>query len=282
MENWREYQEKEELKEVLLEDLDYVTGVLGIQIPLDESDNPEFTDLLREEILAEHLLYEGFKEWAIAKAREAMAVVQTAASKGKEKAIETATDVKNLFVSLYKIVRDKTNIDLAIKLLDTELMTPIANKLKEFFDVVMNNPLINKIGKTLMNALGMAKSMFDKLVGFFIDMPSSWKKALFGAALTVGLVWIWDKFKDKILKALTGDVLDIQAWFGDFWNMFKGKLSGMGNQVMSVVADVEKYVGYIIGVGGTILFVASALAPVTKQLALGNPAEEVPPGTPIK
>ena len=94
-----------------------------------------------------------------------------------------------------------------------------------------------------MNCKNCNESMFDKLVGFFIDMPSSWKKALFGAALTVGLVWIWDKFKDKILKALTGVVLDIQAWFGVFWYMFKGKLSGMGNQVMSVVADVEKYAG---------------------------------------
>jgi len=282
MENWREFQEKENLKNSLLENLDYVTGVLGIQIPLDESGEPNFTDLLKEEILAEHLLYEGFKEWAIAKAREVGAVVQMAAAKGKAAAVEKAVDIKNLFVSLYKIVRDKSNIDLAIRLLDEKIMTPIAENLKKFFDIVITNPVIKKIGEGFMKIVNGAKALFDKIIGFFTSMSHGWKKALVGAATAVGLAWLWNKFKDKILKVITGDLLDVEKWFSEFWTMFKGKMEGVGNQALSMVKNVEQYAGYLMGVGGTVLFVATSLAPVTKELALGNPAEEVPAGTPIK
>ena len=53
-ENWQTYQ----LVEYLLEDRSYVTGVLGIELPLNESGQVSLTQELKEQIITEHLLLE--------------------------------------------------------------------------------------------------------------------------------------------------------------------------------------------------------------------------------
>ena len=59
MENWRHYQKREEI----LDDSVYITEVLGIKIPLNES-HPYSLGLM-EEIYKEQILLEGFLDSAV-------------------------------------------------------------------------------------------------------------------------------------------------------------------------------------------------------------------------
>ena len=65
-ENWQTYQ----LVEYLLEDRSYVTGVLGIELPLNESGQVSLTQELKEQIITEHLLLENFFTDLVANAKK--------------------------------------------------------------------------------------------------------------------------------------------------------------------------------------------------------------------
>ena len=65
MENWRDFSDRDKL----LENQEYITKVLGIKIPLNES-YPYSSDLT-EQILQEQLLLEGFFDDAVTAVKQA-------------------------------------------------------------------------------------------------------------------------------------------------------------------------------------------------------------------
>jgi len=104
-------------------------------------------------------------------------------------------------------------------------------------------------------------------------MKSDWKKAILGIGVAVLFAWIHHKFKTMIESVIMGK---IASNLGELWVAFKGRLEGAHSQLLGKLADIEGYIKILAKVTGGVVFIAGVLAPVTKELALGDPTKEVP------
>ena len=239
MENWRSY----ERQQTLLENPEYVTGVLGVQIPLNESY--PYSPALTEEILQEHLLYEGFISSLVDKAKKAT---------GK---------IKDLFVSLYKIFRDRGSIGEYVQLLNNKVIKRVANAFRKVFKKLHQSSISDFIE-------GISQK-FEDLLGKYSDMSIGWKKAMVGTSIALMLQFIYDKAKDLLADVLemsseniVGPVVNnIKAQLTDFLEKFMR--SDLINNVLAKLADIKTYLGWIAPIVGGVQFVATALYPMTRR-----------------
>ena len=145
LENWRTLQ----AREALLSNPEYVSSVLGVQIPLQESY--PYSILLTEEILQEQLILEGWIE----------SVKGFVADKSKP--------YQDFFTTLTQVIQDPS-------------------KLKSFL-FIMNKNMKRAMFGPIKGALNILKSigvptpgqMFEKLVSAYEGMQESWRKGLIGA-----------------------------------------------------------------------------------------------------
>ena len=241
MENWRNY----ERRETLLENPEYVTGVLGIQIPLNESY--PYSPALTEEILQEHLLYEGFISSLMDKAKK-----------------ETGK-IKDLFVTLYKIFQEPDDIDRFIYLLDNKVIKRVANAFRKVFKKLHQSSISDFIE-------GISQK-FEDLLGKYSDMSIGWKKAMAGTSIALMLQFIYDKAKDllnSVFEMSSEDIIgsvvtSIKTELTDFLQEFMGP--ELINNVLAKLADIKTYLGWIAPIVGGVQFVATALYPMTSRFA---------------
>ena len=186
----------------LFEDLDYITNVLGIPVPLSESGEPTYSEELRQSIIQEHLLFEGFfdsmKKWV------------------KDKSGE----VPNLFKSVYKIIKDPDLVPKFIELIDKKVVEPAFNLLLKG---------LRAIKDIATEIIEKAIAVVEK-VRKFIEGLTGWNLAVmlmfFAVAITVlqnkvsqigsdNLLALIKKFiGEDLVKSLASKMTDFKTWLG--------------------------------------------------------------------
>jgi hypothetical protein len=246
LENWRVFEAREEL----LSNPEYVSRVLGIQIPLQESY--PYSILLTEEILQEQLILEGWIE----------SVKGFIAGKAKP--------YKNFFTTLTQVIQDPS-------------------KLKGFLGM-MNKSMRRRYFRPIKAALDILKSvgvstpgqMFEKLVAAYEGMQESWRKGLVGAALYVvarkitetleklNFASVVEAIKDKSGAEIKGILAQLPAVekIKEFFVSKAKDLIGpeLLKKVASSAADVKKWLGVIGPLVGGADTVIQGLSPMTSKM----------------
>jgi hypothetical protein len=187
MENWRTFGERDKL----IESHEYITKVLGIAIPLNESY--PFSAKLSEQILQEQLLLEGFFDDAVNKVKQG---AQKLGNKARE-AIQDGTawvkqfgeNVGRLMHSLWIIFRNPSMVGEYISSLEERMNIRRLGELDQFVENVAT-----LLAPTKLAAIGTkVKEMWTSVKSQYESMASSWKKALVGSTLMVMLQYILSK-----------------------------------------------------------------------------------------
>ena len=222
MEQWREYVAYKEV----FENTDYITKTLGIVVPIAEDGSALISEELRDQIISEHLLLEGFldsmKKWVQTKAGE----------------------VPNLFKSIYKIIKDSELAEDFSELIMKNVINPAAEKIRAAAEFIKKGT--EQVGQAMLSAI-------DKAVRFIDSIPAGWKSLV--ASMTVAVVF-------KKMAGYTGDKLVSKAGRKVFaelmdFDFFK--------QAMQKVASFDSWLKHLAGPIGGVMIVANALAPATKE-----------------
>jgi len=156
---------------------DYVTGVLGINVPLNEST--PYSNELRQEIIKEQLLLEGFFDGF-----KQLAGDMKTAGLAMRYAMEDASRIKIFVNEVMKIVDKKYN------------------KLVEWMKSILD------IGKNILSKFKPAEilvTFIEKIKGAVVatyekvKSIDGWKKVLFALTAAVGVKFVWDKLEDAEL-----------------------------------------------------------------------------------
>ena len=185
-------------------DEDYITGVLGIQIPLNESY--PFSAELQNQIIEEHLMLEGFfGDYA-----------------------KLGNDAKNFALTLRYIFEDKSRIGAYVSALG-ENIKEFSEPINQWISAV--NDAISKLGEKAQKVLGkfieFVKSLGEKVSAMVdkIKGLAGWKQAILATGAFVGLAYAW-----KYLKKLgAGEILED----------LKGLIPGSTNESYSPVPSAS-------------------------------------------
>lgn len=222
MEQWREYVTYKEV----FENVDYITKTLGIVVPIAEDGSTIISEELRDQIIQEHLLFEGFldsmKKWV------------------KDKAGE----VPNLFKSIYKIMKDSSLSENFSDLIMKNVIDPAVKKIRAAAEFVKRGAA--QLGQSILNAI-------DKAMNFITSIPSGWKSLV--ASMTVAVVfkkvagYTGDKLVGKAVSKVVKELMD--------FDFFK--------KAMEKISSFESWLKNLAGPVGGVMIVANALAPATKE-----------------
>ena len=204
MESWRQYTEHHEL----FERHSYIREVLSIQPMLNEDGSIYYDKDLREQIIQEHLLLEGFFD----------------------DLKQMGADAKSLFSTLRALISDPDQIGSWILLLRK---TVISSRLKKITKVL--NLLRNKLPEYNMSTFAQwAEGIRQMLVKFNSQIinATGWKGAMFVTSAALGFQWVWSKIGQFVESARTG-----------LPNILKTLVVGADEQQdESIVAQVKDYV----------------------------------------
>ena len=240
MENWRGYIKNIDSGEIF-ERHEYITDVLGIQLPLDESGQTQLSEELKGQILQEHLLYENFLGSLISGAKE------------------TAGQIKELLLALAKILKDPGLLKDFIHSLAKNVIRPVATQFRKAFNK------LKELGGKVGQFIEKISEMFENLLQKFTSMDDSWKKAMAGCTISLLLHFAYNKVKPMLKDVISGKVQEefIEFLKEKFAEMFGEDLL---NKVMGHITNIESWLGWIGPVVGGIKFVAKTLHPVTSRM----------------
>ena len=156
---------------------DYVTGVLGIDVPLNEA--APYSSKLRKRIISEQLLLEGFFN----------------------SFKELTGDMKTAGLAMRYVMEDASRI----KLFASEVMKIVDEKYEKLVKWMKN---ILDIGKSALSKFKPAEilvTFIEKIKGAVVAVYEKvksidgWKKVLFALTAAVGVKFVWDKLEDAEL-----------------------------------------------------------------------------------
>jgi len=163
---------------------DYVVGVLGIEIPLNEST--PYSDDLRRRIIEEQLLLEGFFD-------------------GFK---ELTGDMKTAGLAMRYVMEDPSRI----KVFANEVMSTVDKKYEKLVEWMQK---VLRLGKSVVSKFKAAEtlvSFIEKMQGTLeatyekVKSIAGWQRVLFALTAAVGVRFVWDKLKDSGL--LDFDAID--------------------------------------------------------------------------
>jgi len=190
MENWRSFQDLEQWRTSRLSNPEYITEVLGIQIPLVESY--PYSPIITEEILKEQQLYEQW--WFGSAAPHGKDILDEGALRDwwegtKEKIASYPETLRMLYratsdpIALRTFTRSIKRKGMGIKNRVLQFLNSIITKASGF-----QNVLVQKLvewASSIKEKIGQAMATVESLDG--------WKKALALVATSVGLSFVWSK-----------------------------------------------------------------------------------------
>jgi hypothetical protein len=245
LENWRTF----EAREALLSNPEYVSSVLGIQIPLQESY--PYSILLTEEILQEQLILEGWIE----------SVKGFIADKAKP--------YKDFFSTLTQVIQDPSKLKSFLGTMNKNMRSTMFRPIKRALDIL----------KTI--GVPTPGQMFEKLVDAYDGMQESWRKGLVGAALYVvarkitetleklNFASVIEAIKDKSAEEIRGTLAALPAVekIKEFFVSKAKDLIGpeLLKKVATSAADVKKWLGVIGPIVGGAEIVIQGLSPMTNR-----------------
>ena len=188
MEDWQNYIAEPDLKKNQLYSPEYITGVLGIRIPLHESYPYSFH--LNKQILQEQLLFENFFRELWKKGTETlMSAAEGIAAFGKE--------AWTVLSALYEVVAGggeaiKSFIGSVAKRSIAPLVKPLRTALNWL--VVKGAALgMPTFAQAAQKGIDVIKAIRDRLEGL-----KGWKAMVAYIGYAVGIHWLWNKIGDWI------------------------------------------------------------------------------------
>lgn len=236
----------------------YITRVLGIDLPLNESGRYYLSETKKAQILREHLLLEG--------------LVDSITNYVKN----TSGNLKNLLLTLKNIFSDKTGklMEKYNVLLEKKVTLPLIKNDQKTGVINYIDKIIGFITSKMPNQLPTFKKMFDviksKILEWFdkikVMAKNNWKTVLYATTFSVMLGFIIDKVKELGIDAIKDTTLDaIKDWFDDY--VKKHFTTGVWDKILATSNNIITFLGFIGPiVGGTVLM-AEILSPVTREMA---------------
>lgn len=209
MEQWREYAAYKSV----LENTDYITRTLGIELPVSESGSTVISEELRSQIIKEHLLFEGFldsmKNWV------------------KDKVGE----IPNLFKTIYKIMKDSSLVEDFHLLVVKKVIKPLRDTIIKMGENIKREA--QRIGQAVIDAATKMYNMLSENTGWKALIVAMTIAVLFSAAADMGI----QELAKSGLKALLGaEVINrIIAQAADFNKWLTALTAGVG--AVSLVAN---------------------------------------------
>ena len=246
MENWRGFKSDADVEtkaktSILdLEDYSYITETLGFKLQLDESKKPIISESLKEEILNEHMLFEGFIGSLLKGAKQA------------------AGRVKNLMVTLYRIFKKPKAIK-SFTYLARKAVKRLSNRIVTVLKKLINAPVL----VTLKSGLEKTLSIFNKLLAAVMG-AEGWKGGMICASILVLLQYVLNKAGDLIAGVMAGKVKENGAAIMDLLNKTFG--ANLISKISGVITDWKTWLGWIGPIVGGIKVVADGLDSVTKKM----------------
>ena len=242
-ENWQRYQQIE----ALLENRAYITGVLGVQLPLNESGEVILSEELKEQILQEQLLLEGFLDTLVSSAKKA------------------GTDLKNLYLSFVEILKNPDKINNFMQLVRMKVIRPMIKNAQRIINKVKENPKAAKLVTFLQGILTKLGEFYDWLKGLNTD----WKNAMVTASVGVLIKYFIGQFMETIeekIKNLAGLGEDFFEEAGKF--VLNHLVPDVGKAISAKLVNVKTWLawlGPIVKVAGGVKFISDVLSPATSR-----------------
>ena len=238
MENWRGYVGD---LEGLLERHEYISGVLGIRLPINESGQVRLNEELKDHILQEHLLFEGFLGSIIDGVKE------------------KSGQLKDLMMTLAGVFTDPERIETYIHLVTIKVIKPPVRAFRTAFNKMIEmGGAVEEFGSKILK-------IFEAVLQKFHGLETGWKKALVATSLGALLMFLYKEAGSMIKEMLSGKISEHFLKFlrDKFMEDF---VPGLIDKVKEKLLDVTTYLGYIGPIVGGVSFLADALAPVTKRM----------------
>jgi hypothetical protein len=246
MNNWRKFKSLEEQKinEGFVNfyknppTTDYITEVLGIQVPLNESYT-EYSQALVEEIVREQILFEGFWDSV------------------KQMADKATKPIRDLWNTLRKVMSN----NYYLKKFKRQLKIYRENIQKNFNNFMRKiSAKVPALDNTIQSIGRKINSAFDKVEGL-----GGWK----AATATMGIIVIFTYLQEKLgdlFKDQVGDQEDIKAGVEALksYMMDKVGIDSIGSKLASSLTDIKSYLGFLGPIVGGVNMVAKGLADVTR------------------
>ena len=284
IENWRQYESREKL----LSRSDYITGVLGVQIPLSEDGNTlqSYSPQLIEEILKEQQLIEQW--WG----GEDVLLESPIGDwwQGTKEKVATYPETMQM---LYRATTDSNMLVKFTKAINRRGLR-FKQKIIKFIDflIAKASGIQNVVMQKLAQWATAIKDAIQRAVSWVNSITKPWMKALGLVALSVGLQFAWSKianFAQEFFRCggedeegpagavpeTAGSVRDVAK--GCFLNvakkflkdkaqeLFGGALKKLSDEGAAMVTGgVTKFWGWLKAIAKGVEFVVASLAPVLK------------------
>ena len=199
---------------------DYVQGVLGLEIPLNESS--PFSESFRKQVIEEQLQLEGFF------------------SDFKK----LGGDAKNSALALRYIMEDPGRISEYIGIIKADLEEAYS-ALKEFLDGLIESisEIIEKYASpTLDKILDWAEKTLDTVTKLVTGALSAggWKGAMVISGALVGIGYLWSMFKDSAGSIMDGLTKAKSMIFKESYNFLSASLTELFDPATELDALMEQ------------------------------------------
>lgn len=279
MEGWRGYLVEDIVGKPLFEDYEYITGVLGVRLPLNEGgDVVPLTEELKQKILQEQILFEAFWDGLVA-------TVKTKAGEAAGRFVDAVEGVKtfgkegwNILQKFYSVA---TNPDLMSSFITIIWRTGVRPLYRQIRQVLTQlTQYLSSWGMpTLGDAAAKVLEIFNKTIET-VRAAAGWKKVIASAGLAIGLLWLWDKVKDFVepylewmekIKDVINDpasklMEEFKTWIqsavqSKLLNILKDQFGNVIDQLISVTSGIKPWWDAAVKAVGTAQLVINALAP---------------------
>jgi hypothetical protein len=275
MDGWRGYLLQEHKNQALLEDTTYITGVLGVALPLTESGAvAPLSEELKKQILHEQMLFESFWD-------DAVQTVKDTAGKLAGKFIDAAAGIKKFgeegWAIIQQLYRVATNPDLIPNFTGAIWKVSLRHKWRNGLRPILEDLIQRLPAWDMPNFASIAQKALDAINKIIesVSTLSGWKSAIATAGLSIGFTWIWDKVKDFVesyrawSKKLESDESEgmaeqFKTWLkaavnSTFLNILKTQFAGMIEKLISVSTGVKGWWDTAVSAVGGVQLVINAL-----------------------
>ena len=218
--------------------IEYITEVLGIQVPLNESYT-EYSQALVEEIVREQILFEGFWD-----------SVKSMADKATKPIRDLWKSLKLVMSNSYYLNKFRRQLTIYRRNIQKNFNN-FMRRISERVPALDN--IIQSIGRKINSA-------FDKVEGL-----SGWKAGMATMGLIAVFTFIQEKFGD-LLKDKIGEQEDVEAGVQALSNfMVKNMgIESIAKKLSSSLTDIKSYLGFLGPIVGGVNMVAKSLAGITR------------------
>jgi hypothetical protein len=191
---------------------EYVTRVLGIELPLNESypySGPVYKHILHEQRLFEDFFSLTNRQIMLLVEQDEEVADDNGSTRWFSGAVKLGKDTQNFAKGLKIMASDPAKTDEFIELVKQEAIEAPLKSIKGFLDSLIKAiedwglSMFNKIAEIAKSVRDRLQEGMDKLSGM-----SGWKQAMAVIFFTVGINWVWGKFK-KFMEPAKKHINDI-------------------------------------------------------------------------